>query len=403
MSRLAIDGGEPACAAPLPTWPHYDEDEIAVVSDVLRSGKVNQWTGSKVREFEAVCATTFQQPHAIAVANGTLALELALFAAGIGPGDEVVVTPRSFMASASCVTSVGAVPVFADVDPESQNITPDTIAAVLSPKTKAIIAVHLNGWPCDMVGIMALAERHNLYVIEDCAQAHGAMIDGRPVGSFGHAAAYSFCQDKIISTGGEGGLTLFRSDDDWRRAFAKKDHGKSYDAVFNRQHSPGFRWLHESFGSNWRLTELQAAIGLRQLEKLPDWHARRRQIAMALAAAVAPFAGISVPMPNGNSTEHAWYRFSFFVDDEELQPGWDRARLMAAINAEGVRCLEVCAEIYREKAFDGLAFPTPDCPAARDLGNRVALLLVHPTLDAAAVERISAALQKVLAVATHRR
>ncbi|MDQ3482931.1 MAG: DegT/DnrJ/EryC1/StrS aminotransferase family protein, partial [Pseudomonadota bacterium] len=246
---------------PEETWPYYSDDEVAAVVGVLRSGKVNQWTGPEVARLEEACTLRFGGGHGIALANGSLALELALRAFQIGPGDEVVVTPRTFMASASCVRLVGAIPVFAEVDRDSGNITAASIEAVLTPATKAIIPVHLAGWPCDMAPIMALAERQGLIVIEDCAQSHGAEIDGRPAGSFGHAAAFSFCQDKIISTGGEGGFASFKDEARWEWAWSYKDHGKNWRKVKSPPAAPGFRWLHDSIGTNWRLTGPQAAIG----------------------------------------------------------------------------------------------------------------------------------------------
>ena len=167
---------------------------------------MNYWTGQEGREFEREFASFAGTEFAIAVGNGTLALDLALRGFGIGPGDEVIVTPRTFLASATAVINAGAIPVFADVDPDTQNITPDTVAAVITQKTKAVVCVHLAGWPCDMDGMMALAEKRGLFIIEDCAQAHGATYKGRPVGGLGHVGCWSFCQDKIMSTGGEGGM-----------------------------------------------------------------------------------------------------------------------------------------------------------------------------------------------------
>ncbi len=395
MSKLAIDGGEKACPQPLPSWPVYGDDEIAAVSAVLRSGKVNQWAGRYVEDFEKAFARAFAQPHAVAVANGSLALELALIAAGIGPGDEVIVTPRSFIASASCVVMRGATPVFADVHMQTQNITAQSIEAVMTERSRAVIPVHLNGYPCDMPAIMDLAESRSLYVIEDCAQAHGAEIDGKPVGSFGNAAAFSFCQDKIMSTGGEGGMVLFRDKNDWRRAWSFKDHGKSYDIVHFGQHPPGFRWLHNDFGSNWRMTEMQAAIGLKQLEKLPQWHVKRRAIAKRLSQCLSRYDEIEIP-PGNERFEHAWYRFSFQVDEKNLKTDWDHIYLMNAISAEGVPCLEVCPGIYREEAFKELHMPRPDCPNAEALGRRALQLQVHPTLDDIALDNICRALTKVL-------
>ena len=242
-------------------WPSFSGEEADAVKNVLLSNKVNYWTGDESRKFEHEFAKWCGVSHAVALANGTLALDAALKALGIGPGDEVVVTPRTFIASISCVVNAGAKPVFADVDADSGNITAESIAKVLTSKTKAIICVHLAGWPCDMDPIMAVAERHHLKVIEDCAQAHGAVYKGRSVGSIGHIGAWSFCQDKIMTTGGEGGMVTTNDEILWRKMWAYKDHGKSYEAVYEREHPPGFRWVHESFGTNWRMLEVQAAIG----------------------------------------------------------------------------------------------------------------------------------------------
>lgn len=399
MSKLALDGGTKACPTPLPFWPHYEQGEIDEVVRLLQSGKVNQWSGDSVKKFEVEFAKTIGQPHAVAVFNGTLALELALISLGIGKGDEVIVTPRSFIASASCVVSCGAIPVFADIDEDSQNITPSSIEAVISSRTKAIIPVHLNGWPCDMPKIMELAQENNLFIIEDCAQSHGAKIDDNFAGSFAHASVFSFCQDKIISTGGEGGIVLFRNKDIWQKAWSYKDHGKNYNKVFNNQHPSGFRWLHDNIGTNWRMTSIQAAIGLQQLKKLRGWNKQRNEIAARLKSTLEAFPSISVPTPKKN-IEHAWYRFSFHIDESQLKTGWSRNKIMSAINAEGVGCIEVCPEIYKEKAFNNIPIPTPNCPNTIKAGKKILLLKINPMIDKKSLKQISHAIEKVLKVAS---
>ena len=229
--------------------------------------EVNYWTGQEGRNFEREFALWSDSKYAIAVANGTVALDLALAGCGIGArnggkaDDEVIVTPRTFVASVSSIVNAGAIPKFADVDKNSGNINQHTIKAVLTKKTKGIVAVHLAGWPCDMQPIMELAREKNIRVIEDCAQAHGARYQGRSVGSLGDVAAWSFCQDKIMTTGGEGGMVTTNDQGLWSVMWSFKDHGKSWEAVYERDHPPGFRWVHDSFGTNWRMTEMQAAIG----------------------------------------------------------------------------------------------------------------------------------------------
>jgi len=319
-SKLAVDGGPAIRTTPFAPWPHFAADEIEAVAAVLRSGKVNYWTGDEGRQFEDEYAAYVGVKHAVAVANGTVGLELALCALGIGPGDDVVTTSRTFVASASCAVMRGARPVMADVDPSSQNITADTIRQAITPRTKAIIAVHLAGWPCDMDPILQLARELNLKVVEDCAQAHGARYRGRPVGSMGDISAFSFCQDKIMTTGGEGGLVVTNDETLWERAWSFKDHGKSYDAVYRRQHPPGFRWLHESFGTNWRLTEMQSALGRVLLRKLDTQVEERRHHANMLTEAFSNIPALRTTVPPSD-VYHSCYKYYVFVRPEALLPG----------------------------------------------------------------------------------
>ena len=367
---------------PAERWPFYGDDEIEAVAAVLRSGRVNQWTGSDVFAFEKACAERFGGGNAIALANGSVALELALRAFGIGPGDEVIVSPRSFVASASCVRLVGATPVFADVDPESGNMTAEAVAEALTDRTRAVIPVHLAGWPADVPGIMDLARGRGIKVIEDCAQAHGAEIDGESVGSFGDAAAFSFCQDKIISTGGEGGLLTIRDDAAWAWAWSFKDHGKDFaKATGQGSGHPGmFRWLHDRVGTNWRLTGPQAAIGLAQLSKLDTWRSARTRNAEIWAAALQEVEGLRVPLPSGTTLRHAFYKLYFYVDgsaDDEAARA--RTAILERCAAAGLRVFSgSCSEIYLEEAFADL--PRADCPVSRSLGARSLMVEVHPTL-----------------------
>lgn len=400
INKLAADGGEPVRRHPLAPWPYYSPDEIDAVTSVLGAGRVNYWTGRECAQFEAEYAEHVGVRHAITLANGTLALELALYALGIGPGDEVVVPSRTFIASASCAVARGAAPVVADIDPVSQNLTADTIRAVLTPRTRAIIAVHLAGWPCDMDSIMALARENGLYVIEDCAQAHGARYQGRPVGSLGDAAAFSFCQDKIISTGGEGGMLLLNDTAHWEKAWAYKDHGKSYDAVHRQEHPPGFRWLHESFGTNWRMTEMQAAIGRLHLKKLDDWVALRRRHAATLAEGFATIPGLRLAS-EPSLIRHAYYRYYVFLELGKLQGGWNQTRVVEAIQAEGLPCfVGSCGEIYREKAFHGVGWPADRRhPVAHQLSDTSLAFLVHPTLSDQDMRDTCKAVEKVMRAA----
>jgi dTDP-4-amino-4,6-dideoxygalactose transaminase len=378
---------------PFTPWPSFSVEEADAVREVLLSNRVNYWTGQACREFEREFAAWSGVEHAIALANGTMALDVALKALGIGPGDEVVVTPRTFIASVSCVVNAGAIPVFADVEPDSGNISARTIAKVLTPRSRAVICVHLAGWPCDMDPIMVLAAEHDLKVIEDCAQAHGARYKGRSVGSIGHVGAWSFCQDKIMTTGGEGGMVTTNDKALWSTMWSFKDHGKSWNAIYEREHPPGFRWLHESFGTNWRMLEMQAVIGRIQLRKMTEWTARRNANAVALAEVCVRFPFLHVPelrcqehcvsgCAKTNGCQHAQYKFYVYVRPEKLAEGWSRDRIIDEVNRLGVPCYQgSCSEVYLERAFDGTGWrPDEGLPVARTLGETSVMFLVHPTL-----------------------
>lgn len=405
---------------PFSPWPSFTADEATAVQQVLLSNKVNYWTGTECREFEKEFAAWANTKHAVALSNGTLALDVALKALGIGPGDEVVVTPRTFIASISCVVTAGATPVFADVCPDSGNLTADTIAQVLTPRTKAVICVHLAGWPCDMDPIMVLADKHCFKVIEDCAQAHGARYKGRSVGSIGHVGAWSFCQDKIMTTGGEGGMVTTNDEALWRSMWSYKDHGKSYEAVYERQHPPGFRWLHESFGTNWRMMEMQAAIGRIQLRRMADWTAKRTSNAQLLTQALRPFAASNGPIrlpryacaacatlcdqagASNAGCLHAQYKYYAYVQPDHLAKGWTRDRIVETMNAQGVPCYQgSCSEVYLEKAFVNTPFvPQHRLPVARVLGETSVMFLVHPTLTPHEMNKTVTVLTQVLTQAT---
>lgn len=382
-------------------WPLFLPDEIAAATAVLSSGKVNYWTGEECRKFEREYAAYTGVKYAVAVANGTVALELALYALGIRAGDEVITTCRTYIASASCIVMRGAIPILVDVDRATQNISPSAIRAAITPRTRAIIVVHLAGWPCEMDAIMAIANEFGLKVIEDCAQAHGAVYKGRAVGSIGHAGAFSFCQDKIISTGGEGGMFTTNDEIAWERAWAYKDIGRSYDAVYRREHPPGFRWLTDTFGTNWRLTEVQGAIGRLQLSKLDGWRNARQKNAATLSRAFAAIPAVRLALPPPE-IEHAYYKYYVFVKPELLAADWSRDRIVSELSALGVPCFTgSCSEIYREKAFDALpSRPAHRLPVARELGETSLMFLVHHTLTEEWMSAVVKAIDSVFDIAT---
>ena len=388
-------------------WPSFTQDEADAVSQVLLSNKVNYWTGTECREFEKEFAAWAGTDYAVALANGTLALDVALQAMGIGEGDEVIVTPRSFIASVSTVVNAGAIPVFADVDNNTGNISATTIAPKVTDKTKAIICVHLAGWPCDMDEIMALAKQHNLWVIEDCAQAHGAKYKGKPVGSIGHVGAWSFCQDKIMTTGGEGGMVTTNDKALWQKMWEYKDHGKNYDSIYHKQHPPGFRWLHDSFGTNWRMMEMQAVIGRIQLKKMAEWTKIRTQNAKILRDALTQFAGeqqfLRIPdmefhQVMGGDSVHAYYKYYVYVRPESLPENINRDSILNALNEKKIPCFSgSCSEIYLEKAFDNHpSRPNARLTVAKELGETSLMFLIHPTLTTNEMQTIATTTVDVL-------
>ena len=382
----------------LEPWPSFTQEEADAVSKVILSNKVNYWTGRECREFEREFAEFTQTRYAVALSNGTVALDVALKALEIGNGDDVIVTSRTFLASASSIVTAGANPIFADVELDSQNISRNTIEAVLTPNTKAIICVHLAGLMCDMDPIMDLAQEKGLYVIEDCAQAHGAMYKGRSAGSIGHIGAWSFCQDKIMTTGGEGGMVTTNDEELWSKMWSYKDHGKDFDSVYNKQHPPGFRWVHDSFGTNWRMMEIQAVIGRIQLKRMPEWKQKRNKNMDRILSTFEGTPYFTVFKPSSDYV-HAAYKCYVQVNVDKLPANWSRDRIMQVINEQGIPCYSgSCSEIYLEKAFDNTPWrPKVRLPNAKKLGENSLMFLVHPTLSDESLEKTCSAIKYVIA------
>lgn len=379
------------------SWPSFSQKEADIVSKVLLSNKVNYWTGGEGRLFESEFSHFVESKYAVAVANGTVALDLSLKALGIGVGDEVVVPPRTFLATVSSVVNAGGVPVFADVDPDTQGVTAESISQVLTENTKAIVVVHLSGTPVDMDPIVELAKTNNLFIIEDCAQAHGAKYKGRSVGSFGDIAAWSFCQDKIMTTAGEGGMVTTNNESLWKIVWSFKDHGKSWDEVHRKNHPPGFRWLHDSFGTNWRLTEMQSAVGRFQLLQMEGWSALRAKNSELIREAAKSIAALRVPALRSD-VEPAWYKCYLFVKPKNLSAGWSRDRIIEELNDRGVPCYSgSCSEVYLERAFEGTGWrPKERLPVAKELGETSLMFLVHPTLKDEEINKTIQELKSVM-------
>ncbi len=382
----------------LPSWPVFSPQEIKAVSKILISSKVNYWTGNEGKLFEKEFSSWTGAKYSIALSNGTVALDLALKALDIKKEDEVIVTPRSFIASASSVVNSGAKPVFSDVDPASGNIAAKYIAKKITKKTKAIICVHLGGMPCEMDSIIKLANEHNLFVIEDCAQAHGAKYKGRSVGSIGDIGTWSFCQDKIMTTGGEGGMVTTNNKKLWNKMWSYKDHGKNFNLATSSSNKVGFKWLHDSFGTNFRMTEMQSAIGRIQLSKLKNWNKLRQRNAFEIIRVLKKFPQlVEVPIVPEH-VNHAFYRVYCSVNPSMLKKGWSRDKIIENINSRGVPCFSgACPEIYNEKAFVESNFqPKIRLSNAKMLGENSVAFLCHPTIRLKDLRMMAINIEKVL-------
>jgi dTDP-4-amino-4,6-dideoxygalactose transaminase len=287
------------------------------------------------------------------------------------------------------------------VDPDTQNITADSVQPVLTSRTRAMICVHLAGMPCEMDAIMDLAQEKGIFVIEDCAQAHGARYKGRSVGSIGHIGTWSFCQDKIMSTAGEGGMLTTNRIEWWQKVWSLKDHGRTSETLGELTPSTSFKWLYHMFGTNGRMLEIQAAIGRVQLGRMAAWHSIRLRHANKIRSTALQLTIFRVPkIPD--HIEHAWYKCYLFVRNEMLKPGWNRDRVIDAIKQRGVPCYSgICPEVYLEEAFENTGFrPSQRLSVAEELGNTSMMLLVHPTLTDAEINKTCQALSEVAILAT---
>lgn len=383
-------------------WPYFDQEQIKKVQEILISGNINYWTGSEGKKFESEFADFCGSEYAIALANGSLALSAAYLSIGIKKGDEVITTPRTFIATASSILLLGAKPVFADVDLDSGNITSETILPLINKKTKAISVVHLGGWPAEMAKISDLASSYNIALIEDCSQAHGAEIFNKKVGSFGDAGVWSFCQEKIVSTGGEGGMITTSDKNIWQKSWSIKDHGKSYERMkIQQENSSSFKWVHQSLGSNFRLTEMQSAIGRIQLKKLPDWLSKREKNAIFLAKNLKDLNSLRIPLPP-NHIKHSWYKFYVYLEEKSLLEDWSRDRIIKEINSLGYPAFSgSCSEVYLEECFQIRSVgPTKRLANAKLLGETSLMFLVHPTITNEQIEKYKNAIKKIIKQAT---
>ena len=381
----------------IPDWPYYDNEEIEAVKRILTAGKVNYWTGDQSKKFEEEFSNWCGTKFAIALSNGSVALTTAYLSIGIKKGDEVITTSRTFIATSSTLVLLGAIPIFADVDLESGCISAKTIEKLITKKTKAISVVHLGGWPVDMDEIMELARSYNLYVIEDCSQAHGAEINNRKVGSFGNVATWSFCQDKIISTGGEGGMITTNDKKIRDFIWSYKDHGKSYDLMQKNINAISYQKIYKGFGTNLRITEMQSAIGRIQLRKLKNWRNIRKRNAEIIISRLKKLDIARIEKPPEKFV-HAWYKLYVYLDFKFIKNNWNRDKIIKEITKNGFPAFSgSCSELYMENCFieAGLK-PEIRLPNSKLLGLTSLMFVIHPTISESIMEDYAEVIYQVL-------
>ena len=383
------------------SWPYFDNEQITAASKILSSGNVNYLNGNEGKLFEKEFADWANSKYAVALANGSLALSASYKALGIKKDDEIITTPRTFIATTSCAILAGAKPIFADVDKDSGLITAETIEPLITKKTKLISIVHLAGWPADMQQICNLAKSYNLKMVEDCSQAHGAKLrinnEWQSVGSFAEIGTWSFCTDKIISTGGEGGMITTNYHNLWDNIWSIKDHGKTLSSISRKNHPIGYRWVHEKIGTNYRLTEMQSAIGRIQLRNLSEMHFKREKNALILRNELKDISYLRLPFPPNNSI-HAWYKFYIYIKPSALKNDWSRDRIIKEISQLGYPCFSGgCGEIYLEKGIKELGYsPENRLPIAKELAETSLMFCVHPTISDVEMEKYSKVIKRIL-------
>ena len=371
--------------------PFYSNKSIQKIGPLLKSGKVNYWSGNECKKFEQEFSNYLGNKYSLAVSNGSVALEMALKALSFNKRDKIIVSPRSFIMSASCTLSVGLKPVFADVD-DNGNLSIEGIKKVYSKNVRAIILVHLNGLSCDLDPIMKFAKKNKIFLIEDCSQAHGAIYKGKKVGTFGDISTWSFCQDKIISTGGEGGMISTNNKKLWLKCWSLKDHGKNYNSCFVKKHKIGFKWLHDNLGSNYRMTEMQALLGREQLKILDKQIKKRNIIANLYLNGLKDYYEkyniLKKPdfeyktsywmgsKKTRNKNTHAFYRLNLYINKDKIE----QLKLIEQFNKKKINCgIGSCPEIYREKIFKNLNFyPKKRLSNAKLLGEISIVFPINP-------------------------
>ena len=390
-------------------YPFFDKNSINRVTKILRSGKVNYWEGIECNKFEKEFSKYLNNKYSVSLCNGSVALELGLKALNLKKGEQVIVTPRSFIISASAVLNLGLIPVFSDVD-DNGNINITNIIKIFNKKIKALIVVHLNGLSCDMDPILKFVKKRKIFLIEDCSQAHGAVYKGKKVGSLGDLSTWSFCRDKIISTGGEGGMISTNKKNLWHKIWSLKDHGKNFKRVFYQKHKTGFKWLHDDLGSNYRMTEMQAALGREQLNTLDKQIKTRNFIARLYINGLKDYfikSDIlknldlkceSCPLKKNkikcNKCTHSFYRLNLFINKKKI----NQIKLIEQFNKKKIECtVGSCPEIYREKIFKNLGiYQKKRLQNAKLLGESSIMFPINPNKSLTKIKAEINSIKKIL-------
>ena len=388
-------------------YPYYSKQEIKKVSSILKKGRVNYWTGKECNSFEKEFATYHELKFGVAVSNGSVALEIALKSLKLENDYHAIVTPRSFIISASAINNTNGVPVFADVDVNG-NLYLDSIKKNITPKTKVVVLVHLYGHPANALEIKKYLKKKKIFLIEDCSHAHGGIFKNRKIGSFGDLSIWSFCNEKIISTGGEGGMICTNNLTIFKRCWSIKDHGKSFDKSKKKIKNYGkFRWLHENYGSNFRMTEMQAGIGRIQLKRL-DYQLKKRELLAKKIYQVFKYFVIKklFEEPNFkcfdcpksknnffcNNCRFTFYRFNILLNNSE-----SRNKLLRKLISNKINCGSgYNAEIYKERFYKKNKKLVSNIVMSKDIGNRSIAFTIDPYLNTDQIKKYLKNLKKTL-------
>jgi perosamine synthetase len=394
--KLAIDGGPKTRSEPFPRWPLLGPEDVTAVAEVLDSGKLTQLSGRSVADFERAFAEWHGIEHCVATSSGTTAIHAALIALDVGPGDEVIVPAHTFIASATPVLHQGATPVFTDVEERTFCISPDSVRERVTERTKAIIAVHLNGHPADLDALLEIARPRGIAIIEDAAQAHGATYKGRKAGTIGEAGCFSFWEDKIITTGGEGGAIITADPALADRMRRIRHHGEG--PVEGER-----AYYHVELGYNYRMTSIQAATGLVQLRKLDEYLIARRRNAAHLSERLGEIPQVEPPFV-ADYAVHSYYKYICRLRRESgpstrLRTSIDIARFVAAVAAEGLPISRrYPTPLPQQPVFRDAGLAGAACPVAERLSGELFMLLVHPTASIADMDDYATAIGKVVSV-----